>query len=368
VYRLRPLRPIAVALIVSPIVSLIVACGVREPVPVFRENDARFGRLGGPGAPPPLRAMCESWRGVVGARDPWALTHVSYPETDDIDACFTRVTYDGRDAHPGATPRGCGFPDDAARARLEALAARLDALAEDGPASRTLFPCTLSPAERDAARRQNALALRALARGRDVDPYAAVIVPGHGLREQAKTSIADFLPGEPCRALADGDLGRLGAMPVRSARAADALRGGVAPLAIVSGGAVHSRMIEAFALMHLLQCREGIAPERILVEPCAEHTHTNLRNGARWIHEMGGRAAYLVTDDGIQSKYFQDWSGFELILGSVDQRSLRDWGYVVGSWRQASVGMESGFWFTPYRFWAEPRGELGSATCVEDPH
>ena len=80
---------------------------------------------------------------------------------------------------------------------------------------------------------------------------------------------------------------------------------------------------------------------------------------------MGARAAYLLTDDGIQASYFQDWTAFELIFGSIDQRSLRDWGYVIGSWRQASIGTAQGFWLTPYRFWAEPREGLGSVTCVE---
>ena len=118
-------------------------------------------------------------------------------------------------------------------------------------------------------------------------------------------------------------------------------------------------------MLHLLQCREHIAADRILVEPCAEHTHTNLRNSGRWLDAMGGRAGYLLTDDGIQSEYFQDWNGFELLLGSIDQRATRDWGYLLGSWRQASSGVSSGFWFTPYRFWAEPRNALGSVTCVD---
>jgi hypothetical protein len=100
------------------------------------------------------------------------------------------------------------------------------------------------------------------------------------------------------------------------------------------------------------------------VEPCAEHTHENLRNAARWIHALSARSAYLVTDDFMQSDYFQDTSGFELLMGSIDQRSLRDWGYVIGSWRQASVGIDAGFWFTPYRFWAEPRDGLGGVTCA----
>ena len=89
-------------------------------------------------------------------------------------------------------------------------------------------------------------------------------------------------------------------------------------------------------------------------------------NSARWLDVLGARAGYLVTD-GFQARYFQDWSGFQLVGGGLDQRSLRDWGFVVGSWRQASVGADNGFWVTPYRFWAEDRapGEPGSFTCVD---
>jgi len=126
-------------------------------------------------------------------------------------------------------------------------------------------------------------------------------------------------------------------------------------------------------MLHLMSCERDevgerfvpIAGDRVFVEPCADHTHTNLRNSARWLDAMGARAAYLVTDDFLQSKYFQDFNGFELLMGSIDQRSLRDFGYVIGSWRQASVGMRSGFWFTPYRFWAEDPGGLGSLTCSD---
>jgi hypothetical protein len=340
---------------------------MREPVPAFVANDARFGRLAGAGEPPSQQAMCTSWTWSVLARDPWAITHVSFPETNVQDACFTPVTHDGRNVSVRPAPRGCSYPDAPARARLEALADELDRLAEDGAAAHELYPCQLTSAQRSIACRHNARALRAMARRRETYPYASVILPGHGLLEQNDTAIASFLPGQSCSGLADGDLGRLGAMPFRSARAADALRGGVAPAVIVSGGAVHSRVIEAFALMQLLECREHVDPERIIIEPCAEHTHTNLRNSARWLRAMGGRAAYLLTDDGIQSEYFQDASGFDYIMGSVDQRSLRDWGYLLGSWRQASIGIDAGFWFTPYRFWAEPRDGLGSQTCVNGP-
>ncbi len=345
----------------------VSACGYREPVPAFTARDARFGRLDGSDEHPTKSEMCRQWTTAIVARDEHAISHSSFPESDVQSACFTPVTHAGRKVRVASPPRGCSYPTPAAPTTLEALAAELDALTSAPWSKSRLFPCALAPNARAAASRQNARALRAIARSGDTYPYAAIVVPGEGDRLQEGTAIASFLPGDACRGLAPGDLERLGAMPVRSARAGDAMRGAVAPVVIVSGGAVHSRLVEAFALMHLLQCREHIAPERILVEPCAEHTHTNLRNSGRWIHAMGGRAAYLVTDDGIQSDYFQDFSGFELIMGSVDQRSLRDWGYVLGSWRQASSGMNAGFWFTPYRFWAEPRDGLGTVTCVDEP-
>jgi hypothetical protein len=343
----------------------LAACGMREAVPAFSSNDSRFGRLAGAADAPSRETMCGSWLTSIVGRDEWAITHVSFPENHVQDACFTRVRHEGRNVSADAPPRGCSFPAASGRARLLALADELDAL-DDGAPSR-LFPCSLTTEQRRTARAQNARALRAIARDARTYPYSAVIVPGHGLLAQNDTALASFLPGHTCRDLAEGDLGRLGALPFRTARAADALRGGVAPIAIVSGGAVHSRVIEAFAMMQLLECREHVAPERILVEPCAEHTHTNLRNSGRWMHAMGARAAYLLTDDWLQSAYLQDATGFEYLLGTPDQRSLRDWGYVMGSWRQASIGIDAGFWFTPYRFWAEPKDGLGGMTCVDLP-
>lgn len=344
------------------IAAATIGCGIREPVPAFVANDARFGRLHGSEEAPSRQRVCSRWTSTVVTRDEYASTHVSFPETDVQASCFTPVKHQGRAVTVPAAPPGCAYPDRHARAKLEALASELDALDDTTP--HPLFACALAPGVRAATRRQNARALRAAARSPATYPYSAVLVPGHGVLEQNDTVIAGYRPADACRALAEGDLGRLGAMPIRAARAADALNGGVAPLAIVSGAAVHSRVIEAFALMQLLACREHIDPERILLEPCADHTHTNLRNGARWIDAMGARAAYLLTDDYIQSEYFQDFSGFELLLGSIDQRSMRDWGYVIGSWRQASSGNDAGFWFTPYRFWAEPREGLGSVTCA----
>lgn len=352
--------------LVATALVAVVACGHHEPLPAFRAVDARFGRLAGDGDGPSPQALCQSWGRVVD-RDPWAASHVSFPEADPQAACFTAVEHDGRRVHVAAPPRGCAFPDATARARLDTLAGDLDALATDVTRPHPLFPCSLTAAERAAASRQNARALRAAARAEASYPYAAVLVPGEGSRGQEDTALVGWLPGSACRALGPRDLERLDGMPLRTARAADAIRGGVAPLVLATGGAVHSRLVEAFAMMHLLACREGIDEDRILVEPCAEHTHTNLRNSGRWLVAMGARAAYLVTDDGIQSDYFEDASGFDLILGSIDQRARRDWGTALGSWRRASKGMPSGFWFTPYRFWAEARDGLGSVSCVGAP-
>jgi hypothetical protein len=342
-----------------PALALLLAasCAYREPVPPSWSKDARFGRLAGYDPPPAKNVLCKHWSDTIIARDRSAATHQSFPETNARAACFTRVTHEGRDVRAGPTPSGCEYPDAAARRRLLALA---DALSARADAS-ALFPCELSAWQREMTIRHNVRALRALANAAGDYPYSAVVLPGHGLA--AQDALGELAPDSACAPF--DDLPRFGAMPARSAVGADALRGGVAPVAIASGGAVHSRVVEAFAMMHLLVCREGIAPERVILEPCADHTHTNLRNSARWVAAMGGRAAYLLTDDGLQSRYFQDWSGFELILGSVDQRSLRDWGYVIGSWRQASAGTAQGFWFTPYRFWAEPKDGLGSVTCAD---
>lgn len=357
--RVRPLTAL-----LPVVLPALVACGYREPVPPTWGRDARFGRLGGDGEPPAKAEVCRDWSGTVTKRDGYAATHRSFPETNMRAACFTPVTHVGRDVHVGATPRGCGYPDSPARDRLKLVADELDALAATGAPS-AFIPCSLTTEQRRAAYRQNAEALRALAALENAYPYAAVVLPGHGLIEQEQIAFSGLLPDRNCAPFADADLPRFGNMAARAAIGADAVRGGAAPAVIASGGAVHSRVVEAFALMHLLVCREHIPANRIILEPCADHTHTNLRNSARWLDAIGARAAYLLTDDGIQANYFQDWTGFELILGSIDQRSIRDWGYVIGSWRQASIGVTQGFWFTPYRFWAEPRDGLGSLTCVD---
>jgi hypothetical protein len=330
--------------------------------PDVRSHDARFGFLAGAGSPPDARAACVDWASTLGGRDTYSTSHVSFPETAPEAACFTRVVHQGRSVLVGHVPSGCAVPTEEQRAAMRSLAETLASERVGG--SESLFPCTLRPDQERAALRQNATALRRAAASADSYPYSALLVPGYGEAQQAEASVVDWKPGDACPDPEPADRQTFGAMNERASRAADALRARVAPLAIVSGGAPHSRAVEAFELLYLLECVERVPAATVLVEPCAEHTHTNLRNGARWLAAMGGRTAYIVTDDGVQSDYLQEGGVLSMIGAGIDQRSLRDWGYVIGSWRQASVGTEAGFWFTPFRFWAEPRDGLGSLTCV----
>lgn len=330
-------------------------------------RDARFGWLGGAGPAPSRAALCRDWEAAVEDRDPRAASHDSYPETAPAKACYTVVEHGPDGVHAGPTPEGCGFPAASDAAGLEALAAELRER-PDGPRARSLFDCDLGEADRRAALEHDARTLTRLAararQGAAPAPYSLIVLPGYGAAEQAETRLAGWRPGAPCRSLSAVDQERLGVNVPRAVRGAEALRAGVAPVVLVSGGAVHSPVVEAFALAHLLECSLPVHADEILVEPCARHTHTNLRNAGRWIVAMGGRAAYVLTDDSLQDDYLQEWSGFELVAGSLDRRSLRDWGILLGSWRQASRGIAAGFWYTPYRFWAEPRDGLGSFTCL----
>jgi hypothetical protein len=178
-----------------------------------------------------------------------------------------------------------------------------------------------------------------------------------------KSALVDWRPGQACPALSKREMSLFSLNIVRAGRAAEAQLAGVAPVMTVSGAAVHSPLTEAFLLYYLATCRFGVREDAVLLDPCADHTHTNLRNTGGLVADLGGRTAYLVTDDGLQAAYLQEWTTFDLIGGSIDQRSLRDWGYILGSWRQASTGMDAGFWFTPYRFWAEQRPGLGAFRC-----
>jgi DUF218 domain-containing protein len=78
--------------------------------------------------------------------------------------------------------------------------------------------------------------------------------------------------------------------------AARDLEAGVAPLVIVSGGAVHGPDNEAMQMREFLLA-QGVPAGRILVEPCARHTTTNLRNAGRIMLAHGLRTAYVIACD-----------------------------------------------------------------------
>ncbi len=71
---------------------------------------------------------------------------------------------------------------------------------------------------------------------------------------------------------------------IRLAIAADLYAKGLAPFVIVSGGNVHPNRTpfnEAVEMKRLLVTHHGVPANRILIEPHARHTTTNLRNCAR---------------------------------------------------------------------------------------
>jgi hypothetical protein len=310
---------------------------------------------------------CTDWRGVFGPLDPSALRHVSLP-TSAPPGCFVQVHYDGEKPRPDPTPEGCGYPGSRGVAeRLEREASRYRAIAEGlaAPLPRVLA-CSLPDDVRRAAARVNATTMQRLADESDpahTTPYSAVAAFGFGWPAEDHAGLTDWRPGQTCPKLGKRQMDLLGVNVVRAGRAAAAFHAHVGPVVVVSGGAVHSNVVEAFLLDYLLTCRFGVRPDRVLLDPCADHTHTNARNVGSLVVALGGRTAYVVTDDGFQADYLQDSTLFQLVGGSIDQRSLRDFGYLVGSYRQASVGIDAGFWLTPYRFWAEPPGSKGAFTC-----
>lgn len=111
----------------------------------------------------------------------------------------------------------------------------------------------------------NAATTRAIARAHwKAKPYTALLVFGHGPEDvQSRTGVMGH---------------------IRLAIAADLFARGLAPFIIVSGGNVHPNRTpfnEAVEMKRLLVTQYGIAADRILMEPHARHTTTNLRNCAR---------------------------------------------------------------------------------------
>jgi len=117
--------------------------------------------------------------------------------------------------------------------------------------------------------------------------YTAILVPGKGPDDQATP------------------LSARGKLRVRMA--AERFADGLAPFIIVSGGAVHPRgtkYVEAVEMRKALIERYGIPVDRIVLEPYARYTITNLRNATRRLMALGAPLDMdvLVVSDADQIK------------------------------------------------------------------
>ena len=312
-------------------------------------------------------AACSSWRWATTNTD--ARKHESFPEFSEL-GCFATVDYatsPERIVSASDLQPSCAFTPANERSRMLDRATRYDAIARGERSNVPLeLACDLSPERRRGAARQNAKTLRALAEDGRAYPYGAGITFGYGNDDQNGSGLTSWIPGDACATLTPERRALLSVNVQRADRVAETYRSGLAPVVIVSGGAVHAEVVEAFMLTFLATCEGGVPLDRVLVDPCADHTHTNVRNTGALVRHLGARTAYTITDDFLQADYLQEFSGFELIGGSIDDRALRDFGHLLGSWRQASRGIHSGFWFTPFRFWGDPDPEMRSFACAGD--
>lgn len=104
--------------------------------------------------------------------------------------------------------------------------------------------------------------------------------------------------------------------------AAQRYRQGLAPFILVSGSAVHPRgthFLEAVEMRRALIQRYAIPADRIILDPYARHTTTNLRNATRRFAALGiplDRPTLIVTDAEqsayIEGKVFADRNATEL--------------------------------------------------------
>jgi hypothetical protein len=130
---------------------------------------------------------------------------------------------------------------------------------------------------------ENAAASRAIAgMNWSERPYTALLVFGHGPEDaQSRTGVLAY---------------------IRMRIAAELFERRLAPFIVVSGGNVHPNRTpfnEAIEMKRIMVEQHGIPAERILIEPHARHTTTNLRNVARLLLAAGvpqDRRALIVSD------------------------------------------------------------------------
>jgi hypothetical protein len=110
---------------------------------------------------------------------------------------------------------------------------------------------------------------------------------------------------------------------------------GVAPWVIASGGSVHpdgTPWNEAL-MMRAYLIQRGVPPGRILVDPYARHSTTNLRNAGRLMRALGLTRGLIVTgyERAFASQAF--YFGHPMLSG-FHARCDRELGYRVGDLRR----------------------------------
>lgn len=125
-------------------------------------------------------------------------------------------------------------------------------------------------------------------------PFSVILVPGKG-------------PADPTVILDPSGAARCDLAAAR-------FQEGLAPIIAVSGGHVHpdrTLYAEAIEMKKYLITAHSIPEDRILIDPHARHTTTNLRNVSRLTLRYGAPAdrPMLVTTDLFQSLYIGYWSG-----------------------------------------------------------
>lgn len=135
--------------------------------------------------------------------------------------------------------------------------------------------------------------------------YPALLVFGHGPEDgQSRTGVMGH---------------------IRLRIAADMYHRGLAPFIVVSGGRVHPNRTpfnEAVEMKRLLVELHGIPADRILIEPHARHTTTNLRNCARLLLAAGFPAdrPSLIVSDHLTIQYI---AGAELAARNVREMGVQ---------------------------------------------
>jgi hypothetical protein len=138
--------------------------------------------------------------------------------------------------------------------------------------------------------------------------YTAIVVPGVG-----PTDLSTPLSAR-------------GKLNVRMAAARFAE--GVAPFVIVSGSGVHPRgtqYVEALEMRKALVERYGVPADRILIDPYARHTTTNLRNATRLLMALGAPLDrdLLLTSNPEHTQYIEG--------PDFQARGLLELGYATGA-------------------------------------